>query len=317
MGALPAERIKPQRAFSKTGVDYAGPMLLKIGRGRGSKNEKAWIALFVCLVVKAVHLEVVTSLSTEAFLAALKRFIARRGKPNAIYSDNGTNFIGANKELRQLVLSSKHNSIVGASLQQDQIEWHFMPQKASHFGGLWEAGVKSVKHHLRRIVGNVALTFEEMSTILCQIEACLNSRPLTSMSTDPSDLQPLTPGHFLIGAPLNELPEYDVSDVKVNRLNRWQHLQQLHQHFWKRWNSEYLLSLQQRPKWRKERRNLMINDLVVLKDENMQPTKWLMGRVKEVHEGKDGRCRVVTVKTTNGVLKRPITKLVLLLGQDE
>ena len=147
------------------------------------------------------------------------------------------------EELRHLFLSKRHNELVRTSLQRDQTEWHFIPQKGSHFGGLWEAGVKSVKYHLRRVVGSVSLTFEEMSTVLCQIEACLNSRPLTPMSSDPSDLQPLTPGHFLIGTPLNELPELDVTGVKVNRLNRWQHLQQLHQHFWKRWSAEYLSSL--------------------------------------------------------------------------
>ena len=203
MGVLPKERVTPKKAFNTTGVDYAGPVLLKIGRGRGRRNEKAWIALFVCLAVKAVHLELVTSLSTEAFLAAFRRFISRRGKPSSMFSDNGTNFVGANRELRQFISKDEHNDIVRKALQQDQIEWHFMPQKASHFGGLWEAGVKSVKYHLRRVVGDVGLTFEEMSTVLCQIEACLNSRPLTAISTDPSDLQALTPGHFLIGEPLN------------------------------------------------------------------------------------------------------------------
>jgi len=317
MGSLPSDRItSAARAFVKTGVDFAGPVLLKTGRGRGSRTEKAWIALFVCLAVKAIHLELVTSLSTEAFIATLKRFIARRGRPNAIYSDNGTNFIGANKELRRLTTSEEYNDKIATHLQQDNIDWHFIPQKGSHFGGLWEAGVKSMKYHLRRVLGNASLTYEEMSTTLCQVEACLNSRPLTPLSSSPADLEPLTPGHFLITAPLNQLPEEDLSEVKVNRLSRWQHLQQLHQHFWKRWSKEYLNQLQQRVKWRIPKRNLQRNDLVILKEENTPPAKWVLGRVENLHFGQDGKCRVATVKTQNGTYVRPISKLVLIL-EDE
>ena len=313
MGSLLTDRITREvRAFVKTGVDFAGPVLLKAGRGRGNKTEKAWIALFVCLAVKAIHLELVTSLSTEAFIAALKRFVARRGRPKAIYSDNGTNL-----ELRRLIASEEHNDKVTTYLHQDNVEWHFMPQKGSHFGGLWEAGVKSMKYHLRRILGNASLTYEEMSTVLCQVEACLNSRPLTPFSSSPADLEPLTPGHFLVTTPLNQLPEEDLSDVPVNRLNRWQHLQHLHQNFWKRWAKEYLHQLQQRVKWQKKKRNLKKDDLVVLKEENLPPTKWVLGRVENLHYGQDGFCRVVNVKTQTGTYVRPISKLVLLLAEDE
>jgi hypothetical protein len=307
MGPLPADRITPNRAFLNTGVDYAGPVLLKTGRARGTRTEKAGLALFVCLAVKAI-------------LAAFKRFVSRRGKPQAMYSDNGTNFVRANKELKELCLllrSKNHNDLVRSYVQSDGIEWHFVPQKGSHFGGLWEAGVKSVKHHLRRIVGNVSLTYEEMTTVLCQIEACLNSRPLVPLSADPSDLRALTPGHFLTLAPLNALPEQDLTDIKINRLNRWQHLQQLHQHFWKRWSSEYLTRLQQRPKWLIKKRNLEVGDLVILKEENVPPSKWIMGRVTQLHTGTDGNCRVVTVRTATNILKRPIVKLVLLLSDKE
>jgi len=158
--------------------------------------------------------------------------------------------------LCRLIASEEHNNCVSKQLQQDGIVWHFIPQRGSHFGGLWEAGVKSMKYHLRRVLGNVKCTYEELSTILCQVEACLNSRPITPLSSDPADIQPLTPGHFLITTPLNQLPEEDLTDVKVNRLHRWQHLQQLHQQFWRRWSKEYLNQLQQRVKWRREQRNI-------------------------------------------------------------
>lgn len=270
--------------------------------------------------MKAIHLELVSSASTPAFLAAFRRFISRRSKPSDVYSDNGSNFLGANRELRelkQLFDSEQHNEIVAATLAKDNIDWHNSPSSAPHFGGLWEAGVKSVKHHLKRVVGGAVLTFEELTTVLCQIEACLNSRPLCPMSSDPSDLQVLTPGHFLVGSELNALPEPSLTDVKVNRMSRWQHLQLLHQHFWNRWSKEYLTRLQQRPKWTKSRSNLQLDDLVLIKEDNVPPMKWCTGRVVELHPGKDGLVRVVTLKTAGGNFKRPVVKLSLLLGSDE
>ena len=167
----------------------------------------------------------------------MKRFISRRGRPSDLYSDHGTNFVGANNELKklfELLNNVKHNEKITKTLVEEGITWHFLPQKASHFGGIWEAATKSTKYHLNRIVGNVRLTYEEMSTVLCQIEACLNSRPLVPLSSDPSDYGVLTPGHFLIGCALNTIPEPDITDVKLNRLNRWQHVETLCQHFWKR-----------------------------------------------------------------------------------
>ncbi|CAH2090125.1 unnamed protein product [Euphydryas editha] len=149
------------------------------------------------MATRAVHIEAVSDLTTEGFLAAFKRFVARRGHCRHIWSDNATNFVGAAKELQILFNqeSSMFKDIVTA-LATSQTEWHFIPSHAPNFGGLWEAGVKSVKYHLKRVVGGSTLTFEELSTVLCQIEACLNSKPLSRGSNDPEDPVPLTPGHF-------------------------------------------------------------------------------------------------------------------------
>lgn len=320
MGVLPADRVTPSRVFSRCGIDYCGPIQLKVKYGRRSYYEKAWIALFVCFATKAVHLELVTSLSSEAFIATLKRFVSRRGKPAVIYSDNGTNFTGAQrelKELRDLLKSEKHNDFVTQYLSTENIEWKFSPQTASHFGGLWEANIKRVRYHLRRIVGDAKLTFEETSTVLCQIEAVLNSRPLTPLSNDASDLSVLTPGHFLIGAPLVALPEPDLTDLKVNTLSRWQYTQVLVQHFWKRWSSEYLAQMNTRVKWLRPKRNLEVGDLVTILQENLPALKWPLGRVISVNPGVDGKVRVVSVKTQTGVFKRPIAKLALILNNDD
>ena len=266
MADLPSSRVIPTPAFSRCGVDYAGPFNLKSGKGKRTTSEKAYLALFVCFVTRAFHLELVSSLSTDAFLAALKRFVSRRGLPTHIHSDCGTNFVGANKELLRLLRSQNHNETIADALSKDSIRWHFNLPGAPHFGGLWEAGEKSVKFHLHRIIADYRLTFEELTTTILQIEACLNSRPLTAMSTDPTDLEVLTSGHFLIGRPLLAVPDEDVMNIHQNRLSRWQLLQKINQQFWSRWSSEFLTRLQQRPKWLKHRSDIQLNDLVIIKD---------------------------------------------------
>lgn len=203
MGRLPPERLRPARPFLSAGLDYAGPLRIRAHKGRGHAASKGYICLFICLVTKAIHLEVVSDLSTPAFIAAFRRFVARRGGCRQLLSDNATNFRGADADLRRMFrAASDFYQEAGASLANDGTEWRFIPPRAPHFGGLWEAGVRSTKHHLRRIVGEQALTFEELTTLLCQVEACLNSRLLCPLSSEPADLVALTPGHFLIG----ELP---------------------------------------------------------------------------------------------------------------
>ncbi|XP_011859140.1 PREDICTED: uncharacterized protein LOC105556657 [Vollenhovia emeryi] len=226
MGNLPRDRVTVARPFLKCGVDYAGPFSIKLGR---NKSTKAYLCLFVCFTSKAIHLELAVDLSTMAFMNAFRRFISRRGIPSDLYSDNGTNFQGAcNKivELNKLVKNNEYRREIGQFLAAQSIRWHFTPPYTPHFGGIWEAGVKSVKTHLRKIMGERLFTFEELYTLLASIEACLNSRPLCPLSVDPSDLLVLTPGHFLIGEPLTALPEHDLADLATNRLNRYQLLTQ-------------------------------------------------------------------------------------------
>lgn len=175
MGNLPTFRISQVKPFSHTGLDFAGPFFITLGKTRGAKTFKAYICLFVCLAVKAIHLELVSSLTADAFIAALRRFVARRGRVSNLYSDNATNFVRANKELFALYKTA---------VSSESIQWHFIPPSAPHFGGIWEAGVKSVKTHLVRVTGNHLMTYEEFYTVLCQIESILNSRPLTPCSSD-------------------------------------------------------------------------------------------------------------------------------------
>ncbi|CAK9816560.1 hypothetical protein ANTQUA_LOCUS9005 [Anthophora quadrimaculata] len=313
MGQFPKNRVTVNRPFLIAGVDYCGPIHIKERKHRNLKKIKVYIAVFVCFSTKAVHIELVSDLTSDAFLAALRRFFARRGKSSDIYSDNATNFLGADRELRETlrtILAETQDSPIHNYLLSQNTRWHFIPPRSPHFGGLWEAAVKSLKHHLNRIVRNTLLTFEELNTHLTEIEAILNSRPLTQLSSDPNDLTPLTPGHFLIGDSLTSTPEYDFTSSKVGRLSSWQHLQQMRQHFWNRWHKEYLNEITVRKKWHeKDVIKIAEGMLVILKEDNTPPLCWPMGRVVTIHPGEDGIVRVVTVKTTNGQYKRSVKKI--------
>lgn len=262
------------------------------------------MCLFICMVTKAVHLEPVSSLTTDGFLEALRRFVSRRGLCAHIYSDCGTNFIGAEGELKKHLQSSTTANAIADDLSGKGIQWHFNPPLAPHHGGIWEAGVKSAKHHIRRVVGNNSLTYEQFHTVLCQVEAVMNSKPLYAMSRDPDDFRALTPGHFLIGEPMTAVPAANVKDIPVNRWSQFQRQQQRVQHFWRRWSSEYLNTLQQRNKWIWRKENTRVGDLVLLV-EPTSPGTWKMDLV-----------RVVSVKTVSGLVKRSIAKLIPLLNSD-
>ncbi|XP_011171119.1 uncharacterized protein LOC105203893 [Solenopsis invicta] len=244
MGQLPRARVSaPARAFLHCGVDFAGPVATRASSGRGIASRKGYIAVFICLSTRAVHLELVGGYSTSAFLDAYSRFCARRGLPTDVYSDNGTSFISADKELTKVYSDTLRGPDFLNRTASDRVSWHFMPPHASHFGGLWEAGVRSVKHHLRRILGSHTLTFEELATLLCRIEACLNSRPLGPLTDSFDELAPLTPGHFLIGSEITTSPEPSVLHLKENRLSQWQLIRQLTEKFWRIWQMDYINTL--------------------------------------------------------------------------
>ncbi|XP_011707599.1 PREDICTED: uncharacterized protein LOC105462593 [Wasmannia auropunctata] len=313
MGDLPSVRVtRATRAFQHTGVDYAGPVLVRTTRGRGHKAHKAYIAVLICMTTKAIHLELVSDYSTSAFLAAFQRFVSRRGFPASMYSDNGTTFQGADRELRTAAKSASAEPNFLSRIASEGTTWHFIPPSAPHFGGLWEAAVRSVKYHLKRCIGSYTLTFEELSTVLCRIEACLNSCPITSMSQNLDDYSILTPGHFLTGGPILAAPEPSVLEVAESRLSRWQLLQRITENFWKAWSNDYILTLQQRPKWRTVQRLAQVGRIVLLRNPFAPPCQWELGRITECHRGDDGLTRVVTIRTARSQYTRPIVKLCFL-----
>ena len=294
MGQIPASRLTPNPPFTICGIDYAGPFLLKKGHTQKPVVIKCYMAVFVCFYTKAVHLEAITDATAKMFIECLKRFISSRGCPSDIHSDNGGNFVGARGELRDLyrLLDSQDTlNSINLYLSEHRIQWHASPERAPHFGGLWEAAVKSAKLHLKRVIDAQRLTYEEFNTILTQVEACLNSRSLvsiTSLSIDGVDA--LTPAHFLLQRPARAYTEELVeSNPSLHR--RWTMTKSR-----QRWSVEYIQQLQRMKNWRKPSTNLRIGDVVIINEDHTFLQQWPMARVVATHPGADGLVRVVTVK---------------------
>lgn len=314
MGQLPEARVTPARAFLNSGVDFAGPINIRTSKGRGHHAYKGYICLFICMATRAVHLEAVSDLTAQGFIAAFRRFVSRRGHCLHIWSDNGTNFVGASKELCKLF--SREQSLINSEIREllanNNTTWHFIPPYSPNFGGLWEAGIKSSKFHLKRVIGDSTLTYEELSTVLAQIEACLNSRPLSRIDTDGDTYTVLTPGHFLVGEPLITIPDQNFETCTLSTLKRWQVTQRMLQSFWSKWSREYLHYYLQRYKWSKHIPEPKVGDVVLVKELDLPPARWLIGKILEKHPGLDGITRVVTLKAKNTVFKRPVSKLCVL-----
>lgn len=308
MGDLPSQRITPDFPFKSVGLDYAGPFYIINKKGRGAKIQKCYLCLFVCLRYKCLHLEAVSDLTKEAFIMTLRRFVSRRGRPTEIFSDNGRNFVAAAKELTSF-FKSNLEPISEFATQEEGINFHFIPAYAPHFGGIWEAGVKSSKFHIVRVMGNTHLTFEEISTLFAQVEAILNSRPLCPLSSSPNDYQALSPGHFIIGRPINALPSPNLEGFNELRLQRYARLEQIRQHFWRRWQKEYICELQQRTKWKSNAVFLAIGDLVLIREDHVPPLNWRLGRVTKLFPGPDGISRVADINTSKGCVRRPLTRI--------
>ena len=317
MGPLPSYRTATSlKPFSRVGVDFAGPFETK--QGRGKVRAKRYLCLFTCLEVRACHLEMAYGLDTDAFLMALTRFIKRRGVPELIVSDNDTNFTSAEKLLREAVKEWDQKKIQRAFVQQN-VKWKFSPARAPHFGGVFETMIKAAKRAITHAARNAALTDEELLTTFAEAENLLNTRPLTSVSTDPDDLQPLTPHHFLVGrldAPL-PLEVCAEEESTPHPRKRWLVVQQVISQFWERWRKECIPLLNIRKSWHRTKPNLCIGDVVLVIEDNAPRGLWPMGRITETFPGADGLVRVVDVRMGKKVKRRPIHRLVPLLTAED
>jgi transposase InsO family protein len=293
---LPEDRVREAAIFEVVGTDLAGPLFMK-------DRTKAWIVIFTCAVFRAVHIELITSLTAEAFLQALRRFIARRGRPEIIYSDNGSNFVKAHDALSKLDWQR-----IEMQSTLKKITWKFIPPSAPWWGGWWERLIGTMKQILRRVLGQASLNYEELNTVLCDIESLINSRPLTYLSEDANDLVALSPSMFLQEARECGVPDIDKVDVAYMR-KRYMYLQRVREDLRKRFRLEYLGQLQNVRKRTEDSKLISVGEIVLIGSDNLKRLQWPIGRVLEVLPGNDGIVRVVRIKTKSGIVTRPVQRV--------
>lgn len=312
---LPEDRLLASKPFEVTGLDFAGPLYVK--NTPGATTSKTYVLLFTCSTTRAVHLELTTGLSSDAFLLAFRRFLARRGVPCTLYSDNALAFRRASrdiKEARRIMGTSPLSSF----LATNRIKWKFIVPAAPWWGGWWERLIRSVKSALRKVLGKTSLSAEELTTLLTEVEAVINSRPLTYTYTSAEEPSPICPAHFLIGTSLLSIPgPGNEDDSYINQVTRettiskLRYRQKLLDHLWNRWRREYILELRSfhhHPS--ASNRSLQVGDVVLVEATGTPRSLWLLGRVTEVFPGRDGLTRACSLKTQDGkIIKRPVQTL--------
>ena len=295
MAMLPECRITPGvYAFESCGVDYFGPLLVQQGRS----VMKRWGCLFTCMRTRAVHIEIVHSLSTDSFLMALMRFVARRGSPKEIFSDNGSNFVGADNELRNELRLLSHEKVTNNLLSRG-IQWHFQPPGSSHRGGVWERIIRSIRRILKAISEERNVRDETLLTYLAEVERILNNRPLVPLYDDARDAPALTPNDILLLRAIE--PMTCDASLDIHKYKRWwKQAWSLSNVFWKRWTRDYLPTLELKQKWLFPKRNFKVGDVVLVATELGAKDDWPLGRISATYPGADGLVRKVDVTTTRG-----------------
>ena len=315
MADLPEDRLQPAPPFTYAAVDMFGPFVIKVRR----TYVKMYVGLFTCLSSRAVHMESTASMETDAFILMLRRVIARRGNIRTMRSDNGTNFVGADNELTKALKELDHERI-NEFMQAnggEWLQWKRNPPKASHMGGVWERQIRSVRSILSSLLytHGESLNDESFRTLLAEVEAILNSRPLTVENlNDPNSPLPLSPANLLTMKSKIIMPPpgvFQKADLYCRK--HWRRVQHIANEFWTRWRKEYLSTLQSRTKWNEIKKNVKVGDVVIIDNETKHRNDWRLGRVIEVQRGDDGNVRSCKLKTSSGELVRPIAKLVLLV----
>ena len=305
MSPLPACRTASERPpFSSTGIDFFGPIQVKCRRSR----VKRYGCIFTCMTMRAVHIEIAHSMDTCSFIDAFRRFACRRGDPKEVYSDNGSNLVAGEKELKQAIQEWNQTAIMD-NLRQKETGWHFNPPTASHMGGSWERLIRSVKRELSILLREQVPSDETLLTVMAEVERILNDRPLTALSDHHDDLLPLTPNDLLLLRNNTSTPPGIFTENDLYTRKRWKQAQHLANVFWKRWIREYLPTLQIRQKWLTPKDNIKVGELVLLKDDDKPRGHWPLARVLQTDLSSDGKVRSAKLKTTSGDLHRPITMI--------
>ena len=312
MANLPKARVTPEEApFTRVGMDYFGPIEVKQGRSM----IKRYGVVFTCLAIRAVHIEKADNLDTDSCINAIRRFQARRGQVKQIVSDNGTNLVGAEKELRKHI-DKWNQSRIHESMLQRNIEWVFNPPSASHFGGIWERQIRTIRKVMVSILKEQTLTDESLQTLFCEVESVINNRPITRVPGEPGDLEALTPNHLLLLKVKPILPPVLAEETGPYVKRRWKQIQYMVDIFWKRWSKEYVAQLQERQKWALPKPNVKVGDIVLVANDAVPRNQWKMGRVTATIPDQEGYVRQIKLQTKTSELVRPVHKLVLLLEAD-
>ena len=307
---LQQSRTKEGTPFEITGVDFTGALFV---RNSGQEN-KAYICLFTCGLSRALHLEVVTDLSTETFLQAFRRFVSRKSLPSVMISDNASTFESAAEELRKLFNSRE----LMETLSMRGVRWQFIPKRAPWYGGFWERLIGMTKTVVRKVLGRSFITLEALQTLTVEIEAVLNDRPLTYLSSDIVDPEPLTPSHLLYGRRITTLPHPITEDEELTDptyttgtmlRSRIQRQEVLLQHFQNRWRREYLTALRESHKGGGVKdQAVKVGDIVLVHDD-VPRSRWQLAIIEELIKGLDGFTRAAKIRTKSGKTNRPIAKL--------
>lgn len=308
MADLPPSRLAAfTRPFTHVGIDCFGPIEVVVGR----RVEKRWGMLVTCLTVRAIHVEVLHSLSSSSCIMALRNFMARRGTPQTVHSDRGTNFVGANRELLQTSEAINEDEFMKEFANRG-IEWVFNPPLSPHMGGSWERLIRTIKNNLKVVCSSRRLSDEVLRNLLAEVENIINSRPLSHVPIDEDSAPALTPNHFLLGSSNGTKPLSNLDDSGEALRQNWTTSQILANQFWRRWISDYLPEITRRTKWFKRSKPISVGDVVIIVDPKMPRNCWPMGKIIATKISMDGQVRSATVRTANGVYDRPATKLAVL-----
>lgn len=319
MSDLPEDRLEPTPPFTNVGIDVFGPWLIATRKLRGgASNSKRWGLLFTCLSSRAIHIELLETMDASSFICALRRFSSLRGPVSRIRCDRGTNFVGGKSELTESLTEADAKTIQQYAVNQG-CEWIFNPPHASHFGGVWERQIRTIRSVLNGMLaqlGSSQLTHELLSTLMAEVTSIVNTRPITAIPTDADEPQPLTPAMLLTAKerPLKPPPgDFTPEDLYARR--RWRRSQYLADQFWTRWRKEYLQNLQRRSKWQAPKPNLEVNDLVIIKTDNSHRNNWPLGRVVKAIKSADGHVRKAEVRRHDGkTVLRPVNQFVFLMS---
>lgn len=329
MADLPVERSLATPPFTSVGMDVFGHWMITFGKAtRGSKSSrKCWALLFTCLSSRAVHVESLLAMDTVSFINAFRRFTSLRGPCVSVFSDRGSNFIGAKAQTSQV-----STEVVGRQLSALGVVWKMNPPHASNFGGIWERKIGQMRRCLDSTLlatGERPLCFDELNTLLQEAAAIVNSTPLWDTSFDPNDPSPVTPYNLLtqkFGSPTH-MPGVTDADILAYGPRRWKRVQLLADHFWEAWRKRYLLELNSRDKWRSKKQPLQVGDVVLVREQNCRRSCWPTGMIQTINTSHDGRIRSATVRMALGRnsgdkgprhLERPASEMVVLMrGRDD